>query len=228
MRTQCIIVEDEPLAAERLQGYVSKLKNLQLVATFDNAIDAVEFLHTHTVDLLFLDIEMDELTGIELLENIKFTGQIIITTAYDSYALKGYELNVTDYLLKPYTFERFVKGIDKVLKNKKTPEDSNSIFIKTENKLVQIPLDTILFIEGMGDYRRIHCTDKRVMTLELFSALERRLDSSKICRVHKSYMISISKIESIERNRITIKGSHIPISNTYQKEFFQLIKNNDV
>lgn len=213
---------------QRLQGYISKLKNLQLVATFDNAIDAVEYLHTHTVDLMFLDIEMDELSGIELLENVKFTGQIIITTAYDSYALKGYELNVTDYLLKPYTFERFLKAIDKVLMNKKTPENSNSIFIKTENRLVQVPLDSILFIEGMGDYRRIHCTDKRIMTLELFNELERRLDSSKICRVHKSYMVSISKIESVERNRITVKGSHIPISNTYQKEFFQLIKNNDV
>jgi DNA-binding LytR/AlgR family response regulator len=228
MKTKCIIIEDEPLALEGLKNHVEKLKSLQLEKTFDNAIDAIEFLNSNTIDLIFLDIEMDELSGIDLLENISYSGHIIITTAYSSYALKGYELNVTDYLLKPYSFERFIKAVNKVIDKKTVHNDSNFIFVKTENKLVKIDIDSIQFIEGMGDYRRIHSTDKKIMTLENFSELEKRIPSSKVCRVHKSYMVSISKIEAIERNRIKINDTIIPISKTYQQSFFQLINNSDV
>ncbi len=228
MKTKCIIIEDEPLALEGIKNYVQKLSNLQLEKTFDNAIDAIEFLNSNTIDLIFLDIEMDELSGIDLLESITYSGHIIITTAYDIYALKGYELNATDYLLKPYSFERFIKAVDKVLKKKTIPESTSFIFVKTENRLVKVDLDTILFIEGMRDYRRIHTNEKRIMTLENFNELEKRISSNKICRVHKSYMVSISKIESIERNRITIKDTIIPISKTYQKSFFELINNTNV
>lgn len=225
---KCIIIEDEPLALEGIKSYVNKLKILQLEKAFDNAIDAIDFLKFNDIDLIFLDIEMDELSGIDLLENITYTGQVIITTAYDSYALKGYELNVADYLLKPYTFERFIKAVDKVLKKKTVQEDSNFIFIKTENKLVKIDINSILFIEGMGDYRRIHCLDRKIMTLESFTSLEKRIPLNKICRVHKSYMVAISKIDSIERNRIKIGECVIPISKSYEKGFFNLIKNTDV
>lgn len=227
MKTKCIIIEDEPLALEGIKNYVEKLNYLQLEKTFDNAIDAIEFLNLNTIDLIFLDIEMDELSGIDLLESIIFSGQIIITTAYDSYALKGYELNVADYLLKPYSFERFIKAVNKTVKKKTLNEDSNFIFIKTENKLVKINIDTILYIEGMGDYRRVHSTEKKIMTLENFNELEKRIPLNKICRVHKSYMVSVSKIESIERNRIRIKDIIIPISKTYQKSFFELINSSN-
>ncbi|MFC2186512.1 LytR/AlgR family response regulator transcription factor [Fulvivirgaceae bacterium LMO-SS25] len=228
MKTKCIIIEDEPLALEGLKNHVKKLKSLQLEKEFDNAIDAIEFLNSNTIDLIFLDIEMDELSGIDLLESITYSGHIIITTAYPSYALKGYELNVTDYLLKPYSFERFIKAVNKAIDKKAIQDDSNFIFIKTENKLVKIDIDSILFIEGMGDYRRIHSTEKKIMTLENFNELEKRIPSIKICRVHKSFMVSISKIEAIERNRIKIKDTIIPISKTYQESFFQLINNSDV
>lgn len=227
MKTRCIIIEDEPIALEGIEDFVKKLNSLQLKKSFDNAIDAIEYLNSNTIDLIFLDIEMDELSGIDLLENIAYSGQIIITTAYEAYALKGYELNVTDYLLKPYSFERFIKAVDKATKKNRGSEANNFIFVKTENKLVQIHLDTILFIEGMGDYRRIHCTGQKIMTLESFNELEKRLDSNKICRTHKSYMVSISKIEVIERNRIKIRESNIPISKTYQKSFFELINSSD-
>jgi two-component system LytT family response regulator len=228
MKTKCIIIEDEPLALLGLRDHIEKLSSLKLEKTFDNAIDAIDFLNSNTIDLIFLDIEMDELSGIDLLENITYTGQIIITTAYDAYALKGYELNVTDYLLKPYSFERFNKAVDKAIKNNKVAQDTNFIFVKTENRLEKVDLDSILFIEGMRDYRRIHTDQKGIMTMENFNEIEKRIPPTKICRVHKSYMVSISKIETIERNMIKIKNTNIPISKTYQKSFFDIINKSNV
>jgi two-component system LytT family response regulator len=228
MKTKCIIIEDEPLALLGLRDHIEKLSSLKLEKTFDNAIDAIDFLNSNTIDLIFLDIEMDELSGIDLLENITYTGQIIITTAYDAYALKGYELNVTDYLLKPYSFERFIKAVDKAIKNNKVAQDTNFIFVKTENRLEKVDIDSILFIEGMRDYRRIHTDQKGIMTMENFNEIEKRIPPTKICRVHKSYMVSISKIETIERNRIKIKNTNIPISKTYQKSFFDIINKSNV
>jgi two-component system LytT family response regulator len=224
-KVSCIIIEDEPLALERAKGYIEKIPFLDLQGSFDNALDGLSYLKSSTVDLLFLDINMDELSGIQLLENVQFKGDVIITTAYDQYALKGYELNVTDYLLKPYSFERFLQAIDKI--EQKTPaknSEQDYLFVKTENRLEKINLKEILFIEGMGDYRRIHLPTKRIMTLQTFTEFEKIIPSNKICRVHKSYMISIQQIESIERNRIKIKGQLIPISETYKSRLFELIK----
>ena len=224
-KISCIIIEDEPLALERAKGYIEKIPFLDLQGSFDNALDGLSYLKSSTVDLLFLDINMDELSGIQLLENVQFKGDVIITTAYDQYALKGYELNVTDYLLKPYSFERFLQAIDKI--EQKTPaknSEQDYLFVKTENRLEKINLKEILFIEGMGDYRRIHLPTKRIMTLQTFTEFEKIIPSNIICRVHKSYMISIQQIESIERNRIKIKGQLIPISETYKSRLFELIK----
>ena len=224
-KVSCIIIEDEPLALERAKGYIEKIPFLNLQGSFDNALDGLSYLKSNTVDLLFLDINMDELSGIQLLENVQFKGDVIITTAYDQYALKGYELNVTDYLLKPYSFERFLKAIDKI--EQKTPpknSEQDYLFIKTENRLEKINLKEILFIEGMGDYRKIHLPTKRIMTLQTFSEFEKIIPSNIICRVHKSYMVSIQQIESIERNRIKIKDQLIPISETYKSCLFDLIK----
>jgi two-component system LytT family response regulator len=224
-KVSCIIIEDEPLALERAKGYIEKIPFLDLQGSFDNALDGLSYLKSSTVDLLFLDINMDELSGIQLLENVQFKGDVIITTAYDQYALKGYELNVTDYLLKPYSFERFLQAIDKIeqkMPNKNSEQDY--LFVKTENRLEKINLKEILFIEGMGDYRRIHLPTKRIMTLQTFTEFEKIIPSNIICRVHKSYMISIQQIESIERNRIKIQDHLIPISETYRSRLFELIK----
>jgi len=223
----CIIIEDEPLALERTKNYVDQIPFLHLSATFDNAIKGLAYLVANEVDMLFLDINMDELTGVELLESAKISSQVIITTAYQEYALKGYELNVTDYLLKPFSFRRFLQAVEKARENLDTSPPTtapNFIFVKTENRLEKIMLQDILYIEGMRDYRRIHTINKRIMTLQTFSELEKILPSHIICRVHKSYMVALAKIDSIERSRIRIGKQLIPISETYRGDFFQRIK----
>jgi two-component system LytT family response regulator len=226
MNISCIIIEDEPLAMERTKSFVSKLPFLNLLACFESGIDAIEFLKSNKVDLLFLDINMDELSGIQLLESLKIESEVIITTAYNEYALKGYELNVTDYLLKPFTFERFIQAANKAQNNlakHKTVEEKKFIFVKTEYRLEKILLNEILYIEGMRDYRRIHTSDKKIMTLQTFKDLELEIPENLICRVHKSFMVSLDKINSIERDRIKIRDVLIPISETYKKRFLELI-----
>lgn len=227
IKYSCIIIEDEPLALEKTKGFVEKTPFLNLLATFDDALEGLAFLKSNKVDLLFLDINLDELSGIELLENSKLNCQVIITTAYSKYALKGYELNVTDYLLKPFTFERFLQAVDKIQDSKSINHkelNSKFIFIKTESRLEKVNIDEILFIEGMRDYRRIHTINKRIMTLQNFSELEQLLPANLICRVHKSYMVAIGKIDEIERSRIKISKEIIPISETYRDHFFSQIK----
>lgn len=226
MNINCIIVEDEPLALERTQSYVLKLPFLSLLSTFDNAIDALVFLKSNNVDLIFLDINMGKFSGIHLLETSNIKSKVIITTAYNEYALKGFDLNVTDYLLKPFTFERFMQAVEKVQRQVKKDipaPDKTFIFIKTEYRLEKILLSEILYIEGMRDYRRVHATSKKIMTLKTFKDFEHDISSSIICRVHKSFMVSLNKIESVERDRIKIKDALIPISETYKKDFFSLI-----
>jgi two-component system, LytTR family, response regulator len=222
----CIIIEDEPLALERTKDFVNKIPFLNLAASFDNALNGLAYLNSNEVDLLFLDISMDELSGIELLENSKINSQVIITTAYQQYALKGYELRVTDYLLKPFTFNRFLQAVNKAQENlslRNIESQRDFIFVKTENRLEKIMLNEIIYIEGMRDYRRIHTINKKIMTLQNFSELEQIIPKSVVCRVHKSYMVGLNKIESIERSRIKIADQLIPISDTYRELFFQQI-----
>lgn len=222
----CIIIEDEPLALERTQAYVERLPNLKLLATFDNALEGLGFLQSQPVDLLFLDVNMDELSGIELLENVKLDCEVILTTAYQEYALKGYELNITDYLLKPFTFARFIQAVDrastKLVAKQKLPT-VDYIFVKTENRLEKVLLQDILYIEGMRDYRRIHTLHKSIMTLQTFGELEGMLPAQLICRVHKSYMVALAHVEAVERGRIVLQDQRIPISATYKDHFYAQI-----
>lgn len=223
----CVIIEDEPLALEKTKGFVEKVPFLQLSATFDNALTGLTYLKDNKVDVLFLDINMDELSGIELLESTKINSQVIITTAYPEYALKGYELKITDYLLKPFTFNRFLQAANKAQENlshRTTEPAPEFIFVKTENRLEKIMLNEIMYIEGMRDYRRIHTLTKKIMTLQNFSEFEKLIPPSLICRVHKSYMMALNKIVSIERGRIKIADQLIPISDTYKDVFYQLIQ----
>lgn len=222
----CIIIEDEPLALERAIDFAGKIPFLEVRASFDNSLEGHAYLQNNQVDLLFLDINMDELSGIELLESTKIQSQVIITTAYQEYAMKGYELNVSDYLLKPYSFDRFLKAVTKSVQNLSKPTYTvlkENIFVKTENRLEKITISDIIFIEGMRDYRRIHLPNKRIMTLQNFSELEQIIPSNIVCRVHKSYMVALNKIECIERNRIRLVEKIIPISSTYRASFFKQI-----
>jgi DNA-binding LytR/AlgR family response regulator len=178
MNLTCIIVEDEPLALEKAQGFVQKLPFLHLLATFDNAMEALSFLKRNPVDLVFLDIHLGDISGIQLLETGAIKSQVILTTAYHEYALKGFDLKVTDYLLKPYTFERFVQAVDRVqhlLPKSETPPTKPFIFVKTEYRLEKILLDDLLFIEGKGDYLQIHTPSKKIMTLQTFAEFEQTL-----------------------------------------------------
>lgn len=218
----CIIIEDEPLAAEKLSGFISKTDYLNLTGVFYSPLEAMGFLKSNPVDLIFLDIEMKELTGIQLMESVKLDPKIIITTAYEKYALKGFELQVSDYLLKPITFERFLKACEKVM-NELLPTEKRSehrkIFIKTEYRLEGVDSSEILFVEGIGDYRKIVTLKKTILTLQNFKEISSLLPQDKFLRVHNSFIVSLDKIDKIERKRIYIRNQVIPVSDSYYKEF---------
>jgi len=225
MVINCIIVEDEPLALKRTKDFVSRVPYLNLLASFTNGFEAIGFLKTNEVDLMFLDIEMDGFTGIELIESLSRKPQIIITTAYDKYALKGFELHVADYLLKPFGFDRFLNSVERVYESieKASKEEKNYIFVKTEYRLERVAVDDIIYVEGMGDYRNMRTTSKKILTLQTFSELEKLLPKNQFCRVHKSYIVSINKIISVERHRIKMLENLIPISDSYKEGFYSLI-----
>lgn len=226
MKISCIIVEDEPLALERTREYALRLPFLDLLATFDGALDALAFLQTGKVDLIFLDINLGEMSGIQLLETNAVNSEVILTTAYQEYALKGFDLKVADYLLKPFTFERFVQAVDRArgaLAKREALTPNSLIFVKVESRLEKVTLREIIFIEGMRDYRKIHAEGRRLLTPQTFAEFERQLPPGLICRVHKSYMVSLAKIDSVEKGRIRIRDRVIPISETYRERFFNLI-----
>jgi DNA-binding LytR/AlgR family response regulator len=239
MKINCIAIDDEPLALDKMKNYIGKINFLNLLTTFDNGIDAINFLKNNTVHLMFLDIQMDDFSGIQLLESIQNKPKVILTTAYASYALKGYELDVLDYLLKPISFERFVKAIDKVfdsLKEKNEPQRLNTqqpqieetkidfMFIKTDSRMQKLIFDDILYIEGMKDYLYIKTRTDKIIILQSFKNMEKLLPTVNFLRVHKSYIVAIDKIESIERNRIKISDKNIPIGDTYKKYFFDCLQ----
>lgn len=227
MKIHCILIEDEPLAQERGRQFIGKLEHLQLDGVFDNGLDALQYMKNHPVDLIFLDIQLGELSGIQLLEVAGTKAQVIITTAFPEYALKGFDLHVTDYLLKPYTLERFLKAVAKAeanLSKSSAGTDKKFIFVKTEYRLEKVLLEDILYIEGMRDYRRIHMADRKIMTLQTFGELETEIPPHLVCRVHKSWMVSVARIQSIERDRIKVGEVYIPVSETYKKAFLERIR----
>ena len=236
MVLNCIAIDDEPLALEIISDYISKIPFLNLLRTFDNAIDSVDYIKKNKIDLMFLDVQMEELTGIQLIHALRERPQVILTTAHDSYAIEGFELDVADYLLKPISFERFLKSVDKVY-NKLRPSGNESngnmtiasptesfIFIKTENRLQKVSFNDILFIEGQGDYLKVVTTTARIMTLQNFKKFESTLPADNFLRVHKSYLVAIDKIESITRNRIKIGNTIIPVSDSYKDTFFKILE----
>jgi len=227
MKINCIAIEDEPLALKKIMEFIEQVDYLNLLQGFNNAIDAIGYLKNNTVDLIFLDIRMKKLSGIQFLESIQNKPKVIITSAYDEYALKGYELDVSDYLLKPFSFDRFLKSVEKVyneLVNKSIEEKSDFIFVKTEYRIERVELTSILYIQGMKDYLQICTTNKNIMSLQSFKNLMQILPQNKFKRVHNSYIVSISKIENIERNRIRIGDKLIPISDSYKEVFYEFLK----
>jgi two-component system LytT family response regulator len=240
MTLKAIAVDDEPLSLELIEDYCKRIPSINLISVFDNSFEALDYLKSNKIDLIFLDIQMNELTGIQLLNVLKDKPLVIFITAYDKYAIQGYELDIVDYILKPISLDRFIKAVDKAIDkfnsnnakitHNQTDESKHKsneeyIFVKTEFKLQKIDLSDILYIEGMGDYLGITTTKQKIMTLQNFKKIEELLPNNRFCRVHKSFIVSIEKIESIERNRIIIADKNIPISEMYKKSFFHLIDN---
>jgi two-component system, LytTR family, response regulator len=228
MNYTCIAVDDEPLAIEKIVSFVERLSFLTLKATFDNAVDALAYLSTNKTDLLFLDIQMERMTGLDLLCALPDRPQVILTTAYSEYALKGYEFEVTDYLLKPYSFERFAQAVNKAVKrlsekNIPTGPATDFIFVKTDYRLVKVMLSDILYIEGMRDYRCIVTPEGKILTQQTFGSFEEQLPDSQFIRIHKSYIVSLSKIESIEKHRVKTGKALLPVSESYREEFYKKI-----
>jgi two-component system, LytTR family, response regulator len=228
MNYSCIAVDDEPLAIEKIVSFVERLPFLTLKATFDNAVDALAYLSTNKTDLLFLDIQMERMTGLDLLCALPDRPQVILTTAYSEYALKGYEFEVTDYLLKPYLFDRFAQAVNKAVKRLSEraislETSSDFIFVKTDYRLVKVLLSDILYIEGMRDYRCIYTSCGKILTLQTFGSFEEQLPANQFARIHKSYMVSLSKIESIEKHRVKIGKELLPVSESYRDGFYNRI-----
>ena len=237
MKLKCIAIDDEPLALEIITDYISRIPFLELVRTFDNAIESIDYLKNNNIDLMFLDIQMESLTGTQLVKALGQKPAVIFTTAFDKYAVEGFELDAVDYLLKPISFERFVKAVDKVYnrlrsdKSKKHYSEvtisnpvENYFFVKTENRLQKVFFNDILYVEGQGDYLRIICRECKIMTLQNFKTLESILPSDNFKRVHKSYMVAINKIESVSKNRIKIGTETIPVSDSYKNSFYETLR----
>ncbi len=248
----CIIIEDEPLARNLMEAYVKKVPHLNLLKSFSSSLAALDFLRENTVDILFSDIQMPEITGITLLKILQKKPLVILTTAYSEYALEGYELEVFDYLLKPISLERFLKAVEKatirlsstqpqaVVQEKIVQEitvnsegSQGFIFVKDGTKLVKIRLNEIQYIEGLKDYVCIHTKDKdstlkKIVTLQTMKSLESQLSENQFIRVHNSYIIAFDAIDAIDKEKIQIGKNFIPISDTYRKVFKEFIEKKQV
>ena len=242
---RCLIVDDEPLALHILEDYISKVPFLELVKSTTNPIEALTLVQEKSAELVFLDVQMPELTGIQFLKIANGKAKVILTTAYPQYALEGYELDVIDYLLKPIAFDRFFKSVQKaqaVLRpaantaravqpvTVQPQQDflSDFIFVKTEHKIQKVYLNDILFIEGLKDYISIFTPAERIITLQNMKKMEDALPPRHFTRVHKSYIVSINKIDSIERSRIFIGDKIIPVGDTYREDFFKIVDGKNI
>lgn len=232
---KCMVIDDEPLAIQLLANHISKVSFLELVSSFNNPMEGLISFNSNPADLIFLDIQMPQLTGIQFMKLLQNRAQVVITSAYEQYAIEGFEHNVTDYLLKPISFERFYKAAEKAynLKNPTHkierkqdlyPPTGGYIFVKVETKMVRVELDDILYIEGLKNYVSIYTKAQRIVTLQVMKQLEEILPPNRFVRVHKSYIIALDKINSIERQEIYIGDRIIPIGITYQEHFFKMLE----
>jgi DNA-binding LytR/AlgR family response regulator len=236
MKIRCLIIDDEPLAQRVVERYAENIPFLEIVQKCNSAVEAIDVLHNHEVDLLFLDINMPRLSGMEFLKTLKNPPLVIITTAYAEYAIQGYELDVVDYLMKPFAFDRFYKAIQKAEELIKGKDQRNSevkesdkqedtfIFIKSSKKTFKVNLGEILYIEALGDYVKIYTTEKMIISYQSLKNIETLLPSSSFPRIHKSFIIALSRIDLIEGNHVKIKDRLIPIGTNFKGEFEKLIK----
>ena len=233
----CIVIDDEPLALDLLKDYIEKIPFLKLERTFTNPLEGLGYLQENPVDLVFLDVELPYLSGIEFVKCLQSKPLIIFTTAYEKYAVTGYDLEITDYLMKPILFDRFLRSVNKaygqVKLNKKVPErsvalpeketQSDFIMVKTGYNTININLNDILYVEGLKDYIKIHLTGKTILTLNSLKKLQEMLPESRFIRVHRSFIVSLPKIDSIQRSRIVIGKTFVPVGENYKNAFKDVI-----
>ncbi len=236
MNIRCLIVDDEPLAQDILETYVKKIPNLELVGKCSNAIEAMQVLKEESIDLLFQDIQMPEITGLDFIRSLNNPPQVIFTTAYANYAVEGFNLDAVDYLLKPISFDRFLKAVNKA-EGRLTKDSSESsagganepddyVFVKTDKKMVKVKYKEIQYVEGLKDYVMIYIEGGRLVTLMTMKSLEAQLPDQMFKRIHKSYIISVDKINAIVGHMVEIDGAEklIPIGNSYKDGFFKIIE----
>jgi two-component system, LytTR family, response regulator len=232
LNISCLIVDDEPLARNLMTEYVRKVSYLNLVKACSSPLEALDILRSTNIDLIFLDVQMPQITGLAFLKSLQRKPQVILTTAYSQYAMEGYELDVTDYLLKPITFERFLKAVEKVSARLTKPADQpqaaetadDYIFVKDGTKLVKIRWDDILYVEGLKDYVTIHTPQQKIVSLQRLKILEDQLPRQKFMRVHNSFIIALASIKTIQRDKVQIGDTWIPIGDTYRKVFKEFVE----
>lgn len=239
---KCIIIDDEPLAIDVLMDYCQKMDFIQLEGTFTNPLEAISVIKEKKIDLIFCDIEMPQINGIDFITSLDNIPMFIFTTAYSQYAVEGFNLNAVDYLVKPIPYNRFIKAISRVkevMAYKSTPTKENVfpstgenqksapnyIFIKAEYESVKINLDDIEYIQGLKDYLKIHVvgTNKTILTLMSFKEILDKLPANQFLRVHKSFVVNISRIKTVQRNRIVINDVRIPIGESHKANFFSML-----
>ncbi|WP_445750236.1 LytR/AlgR family response regulator transcription factor [Polaribacter sp.] len=222
MNIRCLIIDDEPSSQNVLKSFIQKIDYLEYVDVCNNALEALEFLKSNVIDLLFLDINMPHLSGIDFYKSLKNPPKVIFTTAYSAFALEGFELVAVDYLLKPFSFERFLKAVSKV----KDLNDNNIefVFIKSDKKIHQLKIDDIYFIEGLGDYIKVHLKNNFLITYKPLKLMYNSLPKSTFIQVHKSYIVNKNKLDYIEGNVANINSNKIPLGEKYKKEFLDRFK----
>ncbi|MFB9076407.1 LytR/AlgR family response regulator transcription factor [Flavobacterium procerum] len=226
MKIKCVLIDDEPLAIKVLQNYFVNFTDFEVVGTFNNSLEALDFINSTPVDAVFLDINMPMMTGFELISLIENKTKVIITTAFREFAAESYDLDVLDYLVKPIPLPRFIKCINKItteynLKNNIKVENSKGdshIFIKVDKKMMKINIEEILFVEGMKEYIKVVTPDKTYITHKSLTSLSEELPAERFLRIHKSYVIALNKVKSIEGNRVQIQSYNIPIGRNYSKD----------
>jgi DNA-binding LytR/AlgR family response regulator len=236
---KCLIVDDEPLARQLLESYVAKIDGLTLVKSCENAVEAFTIIQQKPIDLIFLDIQMPLITGIDMLKSLKVKPRVILTTAYRDYAFEAFDLDVVDYLLKPILFERFLRSISKIYQFKEPVEeivennnhthsyDEAYIYLKEDREMVKVFLKDILYIESLRDYVKVKTKDKQVITYQKISYLEQKLPENKFIRVHRSFIVSFDKVVSFTSNCVKIGNFEIPIGRNYKNETFKAFNRNN-
>jgi DNA-binding LytR/AlgR family response regulator len=232
---KCIIIDDEPLAIEIMESYVSKVEQLKLEGTFRNAVSAFTFLQQNSVDLIFLDIQMPKLSGIDFLKTLKNPPKVIFTTAFRDYAIEGFELEVADYLLKPIPFERFLKAVAKVLhqpvtshspSNGKPESSDNYVYFKVDKKMIKTRMEDILFIESIKDYVKVRTAEKEIITQQKISYLEESLPKEQFIRIHRSFIVNREKIDAYSATDVEVGKFHVPIGRNYKNDVMKVLAKN--